>query len=129
MIGGIDVQIPTRCGPPLSTEVAVRAIRQQWPDAEYEHGATGERYSEFALIPFGEIEEIFVYRDRLSADSWDKEGAIPDLSNTMIHIVAEADLITVVVDSRDAAMDEIMAAIRSALGDDILYLPAELLAA
>jgi hypothetical protein len=115
MIGGIDVQIPTRCGPPLSTEVAVRAIRQQWPDAEYENGATGERYSRFHLIPFGEIEELFIYRDRLSADRWDTEGAIPDLRNTMIHIVAEVDLISVVVDSRDVAMVEIIAAIRSAL--------------
>jgi hypothetical protein len=129
MIGGIDVQIPTRCGPPLSTEVAVRAIRQRWLDAEYENGATGERYSRFRLIPFGEIEEIFVYRDRHSADRWDTEGAIPGLRNTMIHIVAEMDLITVVVDLLDAVMDEIIAAIRSALGDDIFYLPAELVAA
>ena len=70
MIGGIDVQIPTRCGP-LSTEVAVRAVRQRWPHAEYENGVTGERYSEFCRIPFGQVEEIFVYRDRASADSWD----------------------------------------------------------
>jgi hypothetical protein len=129
MIGGIDVHIPTRCGPPLSTEVAVRAIRQQWPQAGYENGATGERYSLFRLIPFGEIEEIFVYREPHFTDRWDEEGAIAALSNTMIHIVAEPDLITVVVDLRDAAMDEIIAAIRSALDDDILHLPAELVAA
>ena len=64
MIGGIDVQIPTRCGPSLSTEVAVRAIRQRWPHSDYENGLTGERYFEFNQIPFGEIQELFVYRDR-----------------------------------------------------------------
>ena len=113
MIGGIDVQIPTRCGP-LATEVAVRAVRQRWPQAEFENGVTGERYREFCQIPFGEIDEIFVYRDRASADSWDAEGAIPSLYNTMIHIVADQELITVVVDERDSAMEEIIAAISSA---------------
>lgn len=128
MIGGIDVQIPTRCGP-LSTEVAVRAVRQRWPHAEYENGVTGERYSEFCRIPFGQVEEIFVYRDRASADSWDAQGASPSLYNTMIHIVADQDLITVVVDERDSSMEEIIAAISSAFSDEILHLAAEAAAA
>lgn len=129
MIGGIDVPIRTRCGPSLSTEVAVRAIRQRWPRSDYENGLTGERYCEFRQIPFGEIQELFVYRDRASADRWDAEGAVPSLRNTMIHIVADEDLVTVVVDLRDAAMEEIIAAISSTLGDDIFYIPAEVAAA
>ncbi len=116
MIGGIDVQIPTRCGP-VSTEVAIRAIRQRWPQSEYENGLTGERYREFSQIPFGDIEEILVYRDCTSADRWDAEGAIPSLRNTMIHIIADPGLVTVVVDERDAAMEEVIAAISSALRD------------
>jgi len=47
----------------------------------------------------------------------------------MIHIVADEDLVTVVVDLRDAAMEEIIAAISSTLGDDIFYIPAEVAAA
>ena len=47
----------------------------------------------------------------------------------MIHIIADEDLVTVVVDLRDAAIEEIIAAIRSALGDDIFYIPAEVAAA
>ena len=78
MIGGIDIPIPTTAGP-NSIEVAVRAIRQKWPHAEYENGLTGERYSQFCQIPFGEIEEIFVYRDHESADLWEAEGAVPSL--------------------------------------------------
>jgi hypothetical protein len=128
MIGGIDIQIPTRCGA-SSVEVTVRSIRQKWPNAAFENAVTGERYGDFCLIPFGEIEELFVYRDSASADSWDVEGAIPSLENTMIHIVADEELITVVVDLRDEAMEQIIAAIESALGDDIFYIPAELVAA
>ncbi len=76
MIGGIDIQVPTTCGA-LSTEIAVRAIRQYWPQAEYENGLTGERYREFSHIPFGDIEEIFVYRDGAFADRWDADGCAP----------------------------------------------------
>jgi hypothetical protein len=128
MIGGIDIPIPTRAGP-ISTEVAVRAIRQKWPRAEYENGLTGERYSQFCQIPFGEIEEIFVYRDHESADLWEAEGAVSSLENTMIHLVADRDLITVVVDVRDGAIDEIIAAISSALADNIFCISAEQVAA
>jgi hypothetical protein len=128
MIGGIDVHLPTRAGG-SSVEVAVRAIRQRWPRAVFENGLTGERYDHFRHIPFGEIEEIFVYRDGASADEWDAQGAVPSLHNTMVHIVADEDMITLVVDERDHEMEELIAAIRSGLRDEILYLPAELKAA
>lgn len=128
MIGGIDIEIWTRCGE-SSIEVAVRAIRQRWPHAEFENGLSGDKYHHFWQIPFGEIEEIFVYRDRDSADRWDRDGAIPEVYNTMIHIIADEELITLVVDERDALIEEIIAGISSALGDDIFYVPAELAAA
>jgi hypothetical protein len=128
VIGGIDIKIPTRSGA-LSVEVAVRAIRQRWPRAEFENGITGDRYHDFGQIPFGMIEEVFVYQDCAFADRWDGDGAVPELSNTMIHIIADKDLITVVVDDRDGRIEEILGAISSALGDDILYIPAELIAA
>jgi len=119
MIGGIDVPLRTMAGD-SSSEVAVRAIRQEWPLAVFENGLTGERYNNFWQIPFDEIEEIFVYRDSACADVWDAEGAIPAVRNTMIHIVSDDGLITVVVDERDRAMNEIIGAISSALSDDIL---------
>ena len=128
MIGGIDIEIPTRSGA-ASIEVAVRVIRQRWQYAEFENGVTGDRYHEFRDIPFGKLDEIFVYRDRPIADRWDEEGAIPELYNTMIHVIADEELISVVVDERDALIEEIVAAISSALGDDIFYVPAELVAA
>ena len=54
-----------------------------------------------------------------------QKRAIPSLRNTMIHIIAGEGVVTVVVDEKDVAMEEIIAAISSALCDDILYIPAE----
>jgi hypothetical protein len=47
----------------------------------------------------------------------------------MIHIVTDEDLLTLVVDRRDAEIEEIIAAVRSALSDDIFCVPAEVVAA
>jgi hypothetical protein len=124
MIGGIDVHLATSRGG-SSAEAAVRAIRQRWPRAVFENGLTGERYPQFGLIPFNDIEEIFVYRDRESADAWDAEGAVPALYNTMIHLVPDDDQLTLVIDERDTAMEELIAAVESALGDAILHVTAE----
>jgi hypothetical protein len=128
MIGGIDVPLHSRAGD-ASLEVATRAIRQRWPVAVFEDGITGDRYNQFWQIPFGNIEEIFVYRDSTSADAWDDLGAVPELENTMIHILSDADQVTVVVDTRDSAMNEIISAIESGLQDSVFYIPAELEAA
>lgn len=123
MIGGIDVRIPTRAGL-SSVEVAVRAVRQFWPDAVFENGLTGQRYNYFRELPFGSLKEVFVYRDNTLADAWDSEGAIPSLYNTMVHIIADEGMLTVVIDERTADMEIILGAIRSGLCDDILYVPA-----
>jgi hypothetical protein len=128
MIGGIDIRLPTHAGR-SSVEIGVRAIRQRWNQAVFENGLTGDRYDHFWQIPFGEIEELFVYRDSASADLWDAEGAIPRAYNTMIHIIYDEEMLTIVVDDRTAAMNELIAAIESGLRDEILYIPAELEAA
>ena len=117
MIGGIDVEIPTKRGL-SSLEIAVRTIRGRLPLAEFENGITGDRYHEFQQIPFGEIEEIFVYTDRDSAERWDDDGATSVNFNTMIHLVADEETLTLVVDERNASMDEIIGAVASALGGD-----------
>lgn len=128
MIGGVDIHLPTNAGD-TSMEAAVRAVRQFWSSAVFENGITGQRYDHFRDIPFGEIEELFVYRDEKSADEWDTEGAVPRLYNTMIHIVRDDDMVTIVVDEKDAEMQVLIGAIQSALDDEILCIPAELGAA
>ena len=118
MLGGTDVRILTRAGN-SSIEVAVRAIRQFWRAAVFENSLTGERYDRFRDIPFGKLDELFIYRDRAKADEWDAEGAIPSLSNTMVHVIADEGMLTVVVDEHDPLMESILAAIRSGLSNDI----------
>lgn len=128
MIGGIDIPIPTRGGE-SSLIAAVRAIRQYWPDSVLENGSTGERFASYWQTPFDKLQEVFVYRDTHAADVWDAEGAIPDFSNSMIHLISEESLATIVVDELDPAMKEMVGAISSALRDDILNTLAELEAA
>ena len=123
MIAGIDIRIPTRLGT-ASVEVAVRVIKQVWPHAVFENGLTGERYHRFQQIPFGKIEEIFVYRDRASADVWDEEGAVPAASNSMIHVIADEDMVTLVVDENTNEMIEIINSVETALSDVLLKVPA-----
>jgi hypothetical protein len=122
MIGGVDTDLPTRAGD-RSLEVAVRAVRQHWPLAVFENPEKEGRYDYFWQIPFGSIREIFVYRDTVAADGWDARGAIPELYNTMVHVLASAKTVTVVVDVKDEPMMGLIADIASALRDEeILYL-------
>lgn len=125
MIGGIDIRIPNRVGP-KSVEVAVRAIRQQWPRAVVENGTTTARYDYFWQIPFGDVEELFVYRDANSAELWDKCGAITEAENSMVHLICDEGLITVVIDDRTSETEAIVRSIRSALEDPILTVSARL---
>jgi hypothetical protein len=47
----------------------------------------------------------------------------------MIHVIADQDMLTAVIDERDAEMDSIVEAIRSGLADELFYIPAFLEAA
>jgi hypothetical protein len=118
MIGGIDISVKSPAGNE-SLEIACRAIAQLWPGAVFAHGETGERYAYVFLVPFSEMEEVFVYRDDESADVWFEKGAVPEAHNTMIHILYDPGLLTVVVDELSQPMKEALGAIRSALTDDI----------
>ena len=124
MIGGIDVFLTSRAGG-STLEIAVRAIRQSWPHAVFQNALTGVRYDVFRQIPFGRLDELFVYRDGIAADAWDQAGAIPENDNTMIQLIIDDDLITVVMDARDSTTEPMLAAIRSGLNDDIHYIPVE----
>lgn len=124
MIGGVDIPIATEAGE-SSLVVAARAIRQHWPHAVFEDGLTGRRYPSYWDTPLDRMEEVFVYRDSAAADLWDAEGAVPKALNSMIHVLADEGLTTVVVDDpQDPAMKTIVAAISSGLRDDILNLPS-----
>jgi len=116
MIGGIDIRLPTSAGD-LAPEVTVRAIQECWTHAVVENAETGQRYDGLWQIPFGKVGELFIYRDEQVADRWDREGAVPDLHNTMIHLIHDDALISLAIDEKDAAMDAMIAAVSSALAN------------
>jgi hypothetical protein len=118
MIGGIDIRVKSVAGKE-SLEIAARAIAQLWPDAVFAHGETGERYDYVWLVPFSEMDEVFVYRDSASADIWFEKGAVPEANNTMIHVLYDPGLVTIVIDERNHEMDAALNAIKSGLADDI----------
>lgn len=123
MIGGVDISVPTKAGA-LSLEASVRVVRQLWIDAVYENAETGERYPSFEDIPFGRLEEVFIYRNLRAADLWEERGAVPEALNSMVHLFSDNDLLTLVVDEVNPEMEQLSNAIRSQLADDILYDPA-----
>ena len=104
MIGGIDIQIPLRPGTP-ALEVAVRAVRQAWQHAVFENALVGERYNTFSEIPFGTLEEMFVYRQAEDADRWDAEHVI-------VHCPIDLHVVVPVISTGDADERVIARAVR-----------------
>ena len=123
MIGGIDIRIPIKAET-SAIEVATRIIRLRWRHAVFEDALTGDDYDHYAQIPFVAIEELFVYRNSAAAQLWDDEGAVLEACNSMIHVIADSEILTVVIDDLDKEMGTIIDAIRSAFDDEIHFLPA-----
>ena len=115
MIGGHDILIPTQ-GDSAAIDSCLRVIRHFWPEAVFENavGSNGvESYDSFAI---GASNEVFAYRDRTAAEEWNEKGAVPALSNTMIHVLFSRQTITLVVDDPDdPPIVQMVSAIRSAL--------------
>ena len=120
MIGGFDVRIPTAMGK-HAIEIAIRAIQRNWPGAVFENASTADRYDHIEEIPFGRLDEIFVYRDSRAFEAWDSEGAIPELANTMIHILFDPGLLTLVFDEVDDSNKELIDTVRADLEDVSLF--------
>jgi hypothetical protein len=123
MIGGTDVVIPTRADT-AALDVAVRAIRREWPDAVFENAETGDRFLEYEELAFGDITELLVYRSEAFVDAWDDPDAGSLRFSTMIHLLAgEGELTVVIHDRNDLQIRRIVDAINRDLLMDILNTP------
>lgn len=118
MICGVDIRLNSVAGRD-SLEIAARAVAQIWQKADFADGETGERYDEDWLVPFSEMDEVFVYRDSHYAEFWFEKGAVPEARNQMIHFPYDPGLLTAVIDARDQVMDTAIEAIKSALANDL----------
>ena len=84
MIGGVDIMIPTEISP-LQQIVAVSgAALRIWPGAIFSY-VTADA-------------EAFIFKNGIVKRAMDRLGAVPELANTMIHIIAREGELTVVVD-------------------------------
>ena len=120
MIGGTDLHFPTTAARDRAVEVSVRAVKAHWNESVFENGTTGEKYDHFFQIPFGRVTEIFVYKNPQYSQRWDDEGAIDELSDTMVHIIFTANFLSVVVDSPDSSeVQPIIRGIQQGLQCDI----------
>ena len=115
MISGSDIIIanPGRSVPEV-LDAIVRTIQDRWPESIIQDGATGQRFASYSAVPFGALQELFVYRDESSFESWKLLGAHPTNSNAMIHALADDDEITLVVDDPE---DQAIASIGRELTD------------
>lgn len=83
--GGLSVTVaaPERLSPAVLLVLTVHAVRQVWPDCEYEWAGPGE---------------AFVYKDARTKDLWDRLGADPVCFATMVHAQARPGLVELVLD-------------------------------
>lgn len=73
MIGGQDIIIQLPDVPPsVAMSAAVRYILDQWPAAVMQDGDTARRFGSFAAMGFGQLREVFVYRDEQAFESWER---------------------------------------------------------
>lgn len=125
MIGGVDIEIPTLAGR-SSLDYCVRAILRFWPRPLFEDGDTGERFSEFRQLPVGNLRELLVYRDAETAAKWDALGAVPELQDTMVHLLSDEGYVTIVVDNPESdEMSRLLETLRTGLRLDIFAIPAQ----
>lgn len=100
----------------MTLPAAVRYVLDQWPAAVMQDGDTGRRFDNFAAMDFGNLREVFVYLDEQAFHSWERLGADATNANQMIHLLASAGHVTIVVDDlRDIGCASIVRGLRDRL--------------
>lgn len=119
MIGGTDIVIPTKGGF-AALDACLRVIKKVWPQALFEDAANGHKVDRYELLPIGQLNELFVYRDSNVSRAWDEKGADPSLTNTMLHLLLSDRAVTVVVDDpTDTTIRPLLEAMQTALTVDM----------
>ena len=117
MIGGIDILFPRIPGAATAMHLCLRVIRKHWPQAAVEDAVTGRRSPAAEMdFPTSGCTEAFIYVDEETARRWDQEGAVPELANTMIHVLISEQSMTLAVDDpQSSPVADILESIRAAL--------------
>jgi hypothetical protein len=88
MIGGIDIELWVRDATE-AINLILRTVRRHWPRSVLQNADDRTPFSPGASdqLPTPSGRGFFIYRDAQAARSWDKHGAIPENSNTMLHVI------------------------------------------
>ena len=126
MIGGVDTMIELPgVAQSVAMAAAVRYIVDRWPGAILQDGDTARRFDSFAATDFAHLREVFVYRDEHAFDSWERLGADATNANQMVHLLAGAGHLTIVVDSlQDALSASIVRGVCDLLRFGMPWLPS-----
>lgn len=117
MIGGIDIGIPTQLGA-SALDRSARIVVRAWPDAVFVCGETGQKWHHINDLPLASMRELLIYRDAAVEQRWEHEGAVPQLRDTLVHLLVDDGLITVVVDDPESfEMRPIVEALRTELAN------------
>lgn len=118
MLGGTDITCRAQMHPAESLEVVARAAVFAWRNAVFEDAESGAAHDCIGDVPFSGMRELFVFRDPQARAAWDSEGGTAENSNTMLHVLADSDSVTIVVDdAAEPAIAALLAAIASSLRD------------
>jgi hypothetical protein len=114
MVGGDDVVIDTRgVETGIILEAITRHILQSWRSAIIEDADHGKRFPSFSGVPFAQLRELMIYRDGAAFESWERLGADESNANSMFHLIADPDTMTIVVDdARESSIATVLEEIR-----------------
>lgn len=125
MIGGHDISFPTGSSPEVM-DGAIRIVNVFWPGAVLENAETTELLDGGFLGVRELPREVLIYKNADARASWAVNGAVPENSNQMVHMICGADSITIVVDDPNSAeMPALLDAISGHVYQDIFWMRAD----
>jgi len=102
-IGGRDTIWEITAKPETALAAVVRFLRERWPNCVIENTETAEIYTTYEAVPFGQVQELFVYKDARALKEWEDETAV----GNMVYVIAREGELTLVTD-RTEEMDEVL---------------------
>ena len=115
MIGGDDLLVE---GPTTMSDVdlALRMLMRKWREAviEDDRGRV-HMSSDPDLWPLPRINELFVYRDQASFDSWKSEGLTDENAEAVVWISIQTDAISFVMNDRESPTGRVVQEVTEAI--------------
>lgn len=97
--GGIDLIIRHTHSPRNVSIMFQRLLHKFWKDLVIEDAFNGEIFLFTQLHIAPEFTNMFAYKNRDAFEKWSQKGFSPDLENTMIQIISEPGIATVITSS------------------------------